>query len=202
MQLRYSPTSPYVRKVSVTIIEKGLAARVENVPTVVWTTDAEVRTLNPLGKVPVLIDDEGLVLFDSPVICEYLDSLSDAPRLIPASGAARWRALRRQALADGILDAAIACLMEGKRPQPQRSADWLALQRASIDCALGSLEGEAPAFSDSPDIAAISVACALGYLDFRFADIGWRAGRDTLAEWYERFAERPSLRQTIPADPA
>src|SRR3990167_1033017 len=111
MKLRYSPTSPYVRKVSVTLIETGLDKNIERVATSVWDPKTDIGKDNPLGKIPTLITDDGAVLYDSPVICEYLDGLHKGPKLFPASGEARWRALRLQALGDGMTDAGILRLL-------------------------------------------------------------------------------------------
>ena len=202
MKLRYSPASPYVRKVMITAIETGLDGRIEIVPTSVWDPATDIAGDNPLGKVPALITDGGEVLYDSPVICEYLDSLHDGAKLFPPSGGARWTALRRQALADGILDAAGGRLLEGKRPDGERSDAWTARLAAAIGRALDALEDEADAMGDAATIGHVAVGCALGYLDFRFADDHWRSGRPALADWYEVFAQRRSVIATMPKDPA
>ena len=130
MKLRYSPTSPYVRKVAVTIHELGLDDKVERVMTAPWDAATDLGRTNPLGKVPALIADDGTVLYDSPVICEYLDSLVGS-RLVPPGGPDRWTALRRQALADGLIDAAVSCVLEGRRPAERRSTEWVTRQRAA-----------------------------------------------------------------------
>ena len=202
MKLRFSPTSPYVRKVMVTCIETGQQDRIELAPTSVWDPNTDIRTVNPLGKVPALETQDGAVLFDSPVICEYLDSLHGGDKLFPADGAARWRALRQQALADGILDASILRLLEGKRPAEQQSADWDKRQTAAVLSALDTLEAEASDLEGPFDIGRISVAVALGYLDFRYPGMNWREGRPALAAWYEGMAARPSMVETVPKDPA
>ena len=202
MKLRHSPTSPYVRKVMVTAIETGLDGRIETVPTSVWDPATDIAGDNPLGKVPALITDGGEVLYDSPVICEYLDSLHDGAKLFPPSGGARWTALRRQALADGILDAAVGRLLEGKRPDGERSDAWMARLATTIGRALDAFEDEADALGDAATIGHVAIGCALGYLDFRFADDHWRSGRPALADWYEVFAQRRSVIATMPKDPA
>ena len=201
MKLRWSPTSPYARKVTVTAIETGLDARIERVPTNPWAPDTDVGEDNPLGKVPALITDGGEVLYDSPVICEYLDSLHDGVKLFPPAGGARWTALRRLALGDGITDAAALIFIErNKRAEGYRSEDWVARQRAAIDRALDVLEDETAAFGGI-SIGLIAIGCALGYVDFRLPDVDWRAGRPTLAKWYGIVSERPSMRDTVPKDP-
>jgi glutathione S-transferase len=208
MKLRYSTTSPYVRKVSVTAIELGLDGRIARVPTNTMDPKSDHGADNPLGKVPTLITDEGERLYDSPVICEYLDNLAEGPKLFPPAGAERWRALRRQALADGVLDAAILRMLETRRrPEALRWDGWVRLQSGKIAKALDQLEREA----GSPDdplamgpltIGEIAAGCALGYLDFRFSEDDWRATRPALAAWYEGFAARPSMQQTVPKESA
>ncbi len=202
MKLRFSPTSPYVRKVTVTAIETGLDGRIERVPTNVWDPDTDIATDNPLGKVPALITDDGAALYDSPVICEYLDSLHDGARLIPASGSERWRALTLQALGDGCLDAGIARLLESRRPEAERSAGWVARQVTVMGRGLDSLDGMADGWGDTVTIGQIAVGCALGWFDLRFGDDNWRATRPALADWFEGFSERPSMTATFPKEPA
>ena len=207
MKLRYSPTSPYVRKVLVAAIELGLAGRIERVPTDTQDRDSGLAEHNPLGKVPALILDGGGVLYDSPVICEYLDSLHDGPRLFPAAGSARWTALRQQALGDGIMDAAVLRMLETlRRPEALRWQRWIAHQTAKVTRALDQFEAEAAklegalegALEGPPTIGQIAAGCALGYLDFRFPDLDWRSGRPRLAAWHENFAQRPSMQETTP----
>ncbi len=202
MKLRYSPTSPYVRKVSVTAIELGLGERIERVPTDTQDRDSGITEHNPLGKVPALILDDGGLLYDSPVICEYLDTLHDGPRMFPAEGPERWTALRQQALADGILDAAILCMIETvRRPEELRWQVWIDRQNAKVMRAIDQFEAEAEALEGPLTIGRIATGCALGYLDFRFPDLDWRAGRPKLAAWYEDFAQRPAMRETAPKAP-
>jgi len=203
MKLRHSPTSPFVRKVMVLAHEVGLAARIETVPTAPGADEATLARDNPLGKVPALVANDGTVLYDSPVICEYLDSLGDGVRAFPAAGAARWTALCRQALADGILDAAVLRRYEEMRPAARQSAEWIDRQRRKLtrgldaleaDAAAGRLADPAGAFS----IGDIAVACALGYLDLRYPGEDWRNGRPALAAWYAEAAKRPSMTATAP----
>ena len=201
MKLYHSPASPFVRKALVAAHEIGLADGIEIVP-MAMTPVASVPELdeeNPLGKIPALVLDDGSALYDSPVICEYLDTRHDGPRLFPADGPARWTALRRQALADGLLDAAILCRYETfLRPEERRWTNWIDGQRGKFRRALDALEGEADAFGDTVDIGTISAACAADYLDFRSLDDGWRDTRPRLAAWLERFAARPSMQATLP----
>jgi glutathione S-transferase len=199
MQLYYSPTSPYVRKVRVVAIEKGLADRVELVAATPWPDAAAVAAVNPLGKVPALVTDDGLALYDSPVICEYLDALVPAAPLIPRSGPARWQVLRCQALCDGILDAAVAIVLERRRPEAERSA---AAQQRAADAIRRSVAALAPELRPAGtafDLGQIAIAVALGYLEFRLADLELGAGRAALRDWWAATRERPSLVATRPA---
>lgn len=202
MKLRYSLTSPYVRKVVVTAAETGLADRIELVPTVPSDPTSGIGNDNPLNKVPALVTDEGISLFDSPVICEYLDSLHDGAKLMPASGDARWRELRRVALADGMLDAALLAMGEGRRPAEFQWDKWVALQKGKIAAGLDVLEAEVGDYGDTVSLGIIAVGCLLGYLDFRFAADDWRTDHPSLAAWYETFAKRPSMVASVPHDPA
>ncbi len=199
MKLRYSATSPYARKVWVVALETGLAGRIEFVPTNVWAPDTDVSRDNPLGKVPALITEGGEALYDSPVICEYLDSLHDGHKLFPASGGARWNQLRLAALADGILDAAIAKRIElAMRPEDKRWSDWTARQDRAMVRALDVLEEECAAWGDDFLIGQIGVAAALGYVDFRDPGLDWRNGRPALTAWYAAIAKRPSMVESEP----
>jgi glutathione S-transferase len=198
MTLRYSPTSPYVRKVMMVLMECGLEDAVELVKTDAWSPDTDLPADNPLGKVPALIVQDGVTLFDSPVICEYLDTLHDGARLFPPPGPARWAALRQQALADGICDAAILRRLEGNRPDGEKSPPWMERQRAAVTRACDALEAEAASLPDHMTIGTVAILAALGYLDFRFGHEDWRPGRPALAAWFGRASARDSFRRTAP----
>ncbi len=200
MKLRYAPASPYVRKVTVTLIETGLEDRVERIPTNPHDPETDIATVNPLGKIPALITDDGEVLVDSPVICEYLDSLHDGAKLFPASGAPRWRALRLLALGDGMTDAGVLRRAESRRPEAFQYDKWADRQNTVIGRAMDALEGELERLDGPLTIGHIAVACSIGWLDFRFPDLDWRAGRPGLAEWFEAFGERPSMTATVPKE--
>lgn len=200
MNLRYSPTSPYVRKVMITAIETGQESVIERIPTNPWDPETDLPEDNPLGKVPALLVDEGLTLFDSPVICEYLCSRVGAG-LVPREGLDRWRVLRLQALGDGILDAAVLRLLEGKRPETMQNPDWIERQKRTIGRGVDSLEEAVGDWGEALTLGQITAGAALGYLDFRFSGDEWRKGRPALTDWYEAFAQRPSMKQTVPADP-
>lgn len=201
MKLRYSPTSPYVRKCVVVAKETGLEARLELELTNAWSPETDLPKDNPLSKVPALVTEGGEALFDSPVICEYLDSLHDGHRLVPPSGGARWNQLRLEALGDGILDAAIAKRIEtAMRPEDKRWTGWIERQDRAISRALDVLEDECAAWGDDFLIGQITVAIALSYLDFRFAADSWRQGRPRLTAWQARVAPRRSLTETEPKE--
>ena len=197
MKLFASNTSPFVRKVRVVLREKGAEGLVTEEIVVAREDPPALHAANPLGKIPALILSDGMVLFDSPVICEYLDATLPGPSLLPASGSKRWKALRLQATADGILDAGVATIYEGMRPEGERSPAAILRWRNSIIRSLDFLEAEAVAFS-SPDIGTIAVGCALGYLDFRFPDLGWRDTRSALAANFEALSARRSFSETMP----
>lgn len=196
MKLAYSPNSPYVRKCWALAIQRGIDNRIE-----LWTvatTDPALVEVNPLSKVPTLITDEGQVLYDSPVICEYLDSVGSGPRLFPESGAARWKALTQAALADGILDATQPRRREVALPQDEGRITYIALQQGKVARALDALEADADSLGDLGTIGEIAIACALGYLDFRYPHEPWRPGHPKLDAWYARVADLPPMARTVP----
>jgi glutathione S-transferase len=203
MKLHWSPRSPFVRKVMVCVHETGLVGRIERVRSVVAMSNPNLELMrdNPLSKLPTLITDEGRVLFDSSVICEYLDTLHAGPRLFPASGAARWQALRRQALADGMLDTLVLWRNERDQPAVQQNAEWLCAFELKIRHCLDLIERETADLEQAPfGIGHVALGCALGYLDYRFADLGWRNGRARAAAWFGALSLRPSMRITAPVD--
>ncbi len=195
MKLYYSATSPYVRKVVATAMACGLDAQIERIETNPHTSPAELVADNPLCKVPCLVTEDGLALFDSPVICEYLDSIGTGG-LFPPAGAARWRALKLQAVGDGIMDAAVMRRMEQGRPAEAARTAFMDRQALAVTRALDLLEAEA--LTQHLDIGTLAVGCALGYLDLRFASEGWREKRPRLTAWFAAMMERPELRQTVP----
>ncbi len=200
MKLYFNPASPFARKARISALELGLAERIELVALTLTPVQPHhgLRAHNPLGKIPALVTDADEALYDSPVICEYLDALAGGGRLWPAAGPARWRALRRQALADGLADAAILMRYElVVRPEALRWSEWLEGQRLKVRTALDALEAEP---LDGPfDIGAISIVCALEYFEFRFPEERWREGRPQLAAWHEGLSHRPSVVATRPA---
>lgn len=202
MKIYYSPTSPFVRKALVAAEELGI--ELERLPSAAnpVTRDQTIVATNPLGQVPTMLADDGTVLYDSRVICEYLDSLAGGNRLFPAAGPARWERLIEQSLADGMLDAALLMRYEQViRPGEMFFDPWQRGQREKVSSALDRLEAWAPGFGERVDIGTISIACALAYLDLRFPEEGWRR-HATLAAWYERFSARESMQRTQHEVPA
>ena len=200
MKLYYSPGSPYARKVRVVALETKLDKKIEmvNVALSPVAPNADVDKHNPIGKIPVL-SVKGIDLFDSPVICEYLDNQHKGRKLLARKGRDRWVALRQQAMADGLLDAAILARYEAAlRPEDKRWSDWSQGQMKKINGVLGQLEAEVKALKGKPSLGSISVACALGYLDFRFAAADWRSKHPKLAKWFNSFSKTPSIKATVP----
>jgi len=199
MRLRYSKTSPFVRKVLVAAHELGIADRIENVPTDPWSAETDLGHANPLLKVPALEFHDGSVLIESARIAEYLDGLAE-PALYPADPVERRHVEQRVALIDGATDAAVLRGVEGRmRPEEHRWAGWDARQKTKVDATLDILEaGPLSPPNRDADIVSIALACFLAYLDFRFADEDWRAAHPNLAGWYSDFGMRPSMEATRP----
>jgi glutathione S-transferase len=203
MTLHWSPRSPYVRKVMIAAHEMGLQDRLRTVRTVVGgtTPHRELMRINPLGKIPTLELEDGSVLYDSPVICEYLDTLHDGGKLFPATWPERGVALRRLALGDGMLDAALPWLGERFRPPEKQSQPHMDLWRAKLLACVDALEQEADALGEGAlTIGHVAIGVALGYLDFRFDELHWRDGRPRLAAWQATFIQRPSVLANPPID--
>ncbi len=196
MQLIGGTGSPYVRKVRVTLAELGITEQVELVPSggQPGTLNQEVSGANPVGKIPALIMEDGEPLFDSRMIMRYLNDHAGGS-LYPAGD---WAMVRRESTAEGLLDAALLLRFETfARPEEKRWDDWIEGQSHKIDQCLGALSADSAELG-RVDAASIGAGCALGYLDFRFPDWGWRAGHDGLAKWYEEFRKRPSMESTKP----
>lgn len=200
MKLIAALTSPYARKVRIVMLEKKLdfQMELENV----WAPDTKIQDSNPLGKVPCLITEDGGSLFDSRVIVEYLDTLSPVGRLIPQGGRERAAVKCWEALADGTVDACISIFLENKRPEAQRSADWLDRQYGKIHAALDAMETSLGELSFCMGInyslADIATGCALGYLDLRFAHIDWRSNHPNLDRLYKKLSAKPAFIETAP----
>lgn len=204
MKLYFSPTSPYARKVAIVAIETGHAGGIERIDASPHpiSRDARVVESNPLGKVPTLITDEGETLFDSRVIAEYLDANTRSKQVFPREGAARWRALAQQALADGLLDAALLIRYERTaRPSELRWPLWDERQFDKIRSALARIEIWSADLDTEPTIGAISIGCALGYLDLRFPELDWRSTHPGAGRWFAIFEKNPSFQSTRAPEP-
>ena len=194
MKLFYSATSPFVRKVMACAIARGIEGQLTLVT--MQTSAPELAAYNPLGKLPCLVTDDGVALFDSRVICEFLDTVGDGFPMFPVGGL-RVRALKYQAIGDGIADAAVLRRYEiGRGRDPDRDAA-MAAQALKVSRALDALEADVPAAH--LDIGTIAVGCALGYLDLRYGDEPWRTGRPALAAWYGALSGRPCFASTTAA---
>ncbi|MSP00991.1 MAG: glutathione S-transferase family protein [Acetobacteraceae bacterium] len=196
MVLHWSPRSPYVRKAMIAVHEMGLTDRIRTVRTIVGgpVLHEELMKINPVGKIPTLELGDGTVIYDSPVVIEYLDTLHDGPKLYPTAWPERLTALRRHALGQGMLDTALPLLAEGFRPPERQSEPHKALWRAKLHACVEALEHEADALGSSGfTIGHLAIGVALAYLDFRFADMQWRNGHPKLAAWHATFNARPSV---------
>ena len=201
LKLIASLTSPFVRKVRIALAEKKIEYQIHEVSP--WAPGNPVHAFSPLGRVPVLVLDDGLQLFDSRVIVEYLDTVSPVSRLIPEPSRQRIVVRRWEALADGICDAALEIVVEARRPLQQQSMEWIARQRQKVDAGVAELARD---LADKPwcngdgySLADIATGCALGYLDLRHPDIGWRDAYPNLARLAEKLGKRPSFQDTAPA---
>lgn len=200
MKLIGSLTSPYVRKVRVVLAEKKIEYEFELESP--WTPETRIPSLNPLGKIPVLILDDSTLLFDSRVIVEHIDSVAPNNKLMPESNRERSEVKRWGAVADGICDAAALIFLERKRPEAQQSADWIARQHDKIILALEYMSaqlGESTwCMGTHFSLADVTAGCALGYLVFRFPEIDWREKHPNLSRLYEKLMLRPAFAETIP----
>jgi glutathione S-transferase len=199
MKIFFSPASPFVRKCMVSAAELGLT--LETLPSAAGPVarDQTIIPENPLGQVPTLLVEDDEAFYDSRVICEFLDAQAGGGRLFPAAGRDRWRALREQALGDGLLGAALLARYESVlRPQDKQWDDWSRGQMDKVRTALDRFETWADAFGDRVDIGTITAGCGLGYLEFRFPALPWREARPQLSAWFDRFGDRPSMVATKP----
>ena len=199
MILRSAAASPFVRKVRIAANILGLDGRI-TVETADTVNPADtVRQQNPLGKIPALVLDDGMVLFDSRVILEYLDHLAGGGRIVPTEAAARFAALRLQALADGLMDASILLIYEGRWRDPAKhEPKWVEHQAGKVARTLASLEAAPPALDTPPTVGQIALACALGYQDFRFQGT-WRKDHPRLVAYLDAFAAAvPAFAATKP----
>lgn len=198
MELKYSALSPYVRKVTITLHELGIADRVRLTKVDARGDPGSITPFNPLGKIPALVIDEGRVIFDSPVICEYLDAEFGGHRLLAASGPQRWETLTRAALADGMIDAAILVRRERDRDEARRLQEWIAWQLRKVTQGLDALETRIDTLGDRFDLGQIALAAALGYMPLRIDEVAGLPRWPRLKAWYDKVCERDSLQRTAP----
>jgi len=198
MKLFYAPLSPYARKCRVVVIEKKLEDKVELVNVAPLENPPELLAANPLATVPSLVTHKGKMFCESPVICEYLDSLSNEPALIPVESAHRFDALALAALADGIMDAAVSCVMESRRPEEKRSAEWVERKESAIKRTIALIAHRKFVTDTVFDIGIINVVVALNYVSFRLPHIDWKKDYPVLAGWYDAISTRPSFAATAP----
>ena len=195
--LRSSPPSPFGRKIKIAAAILGLSGDIKIETTDTNDPSDSIRKQNPLGKIPALILEDGSVLFDSPVILEYLDTLAGSGKILPREGKARWDVLQLHAIADGIMDAALLQVYEKRfRPEELWFAKWTDYQAEKVTRAMGVLEAAPPALGPTPNMGQIGLACALGYLDLRFEG-KWRAKYPKLVAWLDGFAAKvPAFEKT------
>ena len=197
MKLFYSKSSPYSRKVRLVILEKGLQKTITSVACNPFDVSPELEAANPLGKVPTLIMDDGTSLYDSPVICAHLDTLTH-DRLIPESGKERWNILCWEALCDGMLDATYNIVMERRRDAQEQSPSWIEQWKSQVSRSLVHMEADINTLPAYVSLAQLALGAALGYLDFRLSDFDWHNQHPALAAWYDAFSERDAMRNTRP----
>lgn len=202
MKLFYAPASPFARKVHISLIELGIQDDVELLltPVIPGKPNAEyVKTLNPLGKIPSLQLDTGDTLFDSTVICDYLDSISPSIKLLPREGTKRFNTFTHMTLAQGVCESAVILRYETfLRPEEHQWSVWIDDHWGKIDRALSWFESHESEWQGDVDLAQITLACALGYLDFRTPEHNWRDRYPMLTQWFAVFSQRDSFLQTVP----
>ncbi len=198
MQLYISPTSPYARKAWMVVLEKGLQDEVEIIPVNPWGSPPELTSKNPLSQVPVLVTEPDQAIYDSRVICAYLDSVRDEPQLIPRTAMERISVLRMEALADGMSDVAVGVFLARKDNGDNPDTPAIERQLGKIKAALKVMESEVPNFEGKFDLGTIAYSASLSYLDLRYGELQWRQQVPILAAWFETIAQRPAMSTTAP----
>ncbi len=198
MQLYISPTSPYARKARIVVLEKGLAEQVQITPVNPWESPVELTARNPLSQVPVLVLDNGETLYDSRVICAYLDELNTTPRLVPAGGFERILVMRMEALADGMTDTAVNVLLARRDNEGKPDTPAIERQLGKILAALRVMEEGVSGLSGQFNLGTIAYGTALSYLDLRYGELEWRARAPELAKWFKDVDNRPVMIETRP----
>ena len=206
MKLYCSANSPYARKVRVAAIELGIISRIEVIDTNARDPNTGLWALNPLAKIPALTTDAGEAIYDSPIICEYLNEAIGDGSLLPAGEGERWRVRTLTALADGVMDAGMAVRLENLRPEAERSPAWIEKNLATVARGLDALQEASPLLrGKSPekpaDLASIAAGCCVAWILFRHPEHDWLGSRPGLARWHEDFSSRPSMRDTAPGQP-
>jgi glutathione S-transferase len=199
VKLYASKASPYARKARVCALELGLGSDITMVETDPRDPSSGFWNKNPLGKIPVLEVDEGAMIHDSRVICEYLDQRFGSGRLLPQQDL--WRLRTLVALADGIMDAGMAARLERMRPEAEQSPGWIETQLAKVERGFDALEAQAATLGERPDLGTIAVGCAVFWIGFRHPDRDWLGPRPALRGWNERFSQRASMQETVPEKP-
>lgn len=201
MKFYHSPTSPYARKTRAVIVEKELGALVNEIVIDVYADPAELVAANPLGRIPLLITDDGMALFDSPVICAFLDAhpAGKGAPLIPLTGPERWQVMRGEAFGDGLMDIGLYLTTEKRKAEGEKSPTFTARRYGQLEAALNMAYSFVKQLPETFNLGHIAIACALGYLDLRHDEIGWRNGRGELAAWYEQIMQRSCLAETVPS---
>lgn len=198
MLLYYTKTSPFARKVRLLVLELGLENAVLEVDCDPFKDEANLRKINPLGKIPVLITDSGIPVYDSPVICEYLLALSAGSDLLPGSDPEKLSVKLWETLCDGVMESAFLIVMERRKPKLERSAEWKKRWYGDVQFALEKCEKQLTNIGDSINLAHLALGAALGYLDFRLGDFDWRDKHRSIASWYAELCKRPSMKLTRP----
>ena len=200
MKLLYTANSPYARKVRIVAIEKHIELTLQEV--VLGASDSPVKQYNPLGKVPVLVLDDDEALYDSRVIVEYLDHRTPVSKLVPNESSARISVIRWEALADGICDAAVAAMLEGRKPEAQQSQANIDKQMSKVAAGLEKLNADIAkkkwCVNETFSLADIALGCMLGYIDLRFKHLHWQDNYPALAKHYSILIKRPSFKETMP----
>ena len=197
MRLYYTLPSVFARKCRIVIREKGLLGRVEEVLTDPYVNDPPLVAANPIAQVPALIDDDGAVFINSPIICAYLDEIGEGPRLLGTAGAEHWRIVRLAALMDGVVELAVKMTLELRRPETERSPSWITRWREGMVRGLDAVEAAIPA-GQGLDMAGLTLAAEATWLDFRHPDFDWRTGRPKLAAVQAALEQRDSFKETRP----
>ena len=200
MKIIGSPTSPYVRKIRVLLIEKGYDD-IEVVMVNPWDDPEALVSVNPFSKVPTLVLSNGVVFYDSKMIADYIEQTMQGPRMVPASGAGRWFVLQAQAHADSLLDVGVRAFLERKRPEDKQMKEKIMRDEVAVARGIGGAAKLVKAMEAQINLGHIAIACAIGWIDFRLPHIKWRERHPALSAWYQDMQLRPSMQATAPAEP-